>query len=80
MKVKLRFVKNDDENIDVKIIIGQTEKKFNYVEMIRQLYSKETLEPLDFDGEFSVEERESLSNLAQQISEKVNESLHSNES
>jgi len=77
--MKLKFIKNDDENIHVKIIIKQTERDFSYVEMIKQLYAKETLEPSEFNGDFSEEEQGSLISLVQQISDKVNEKLLYNE-
>ena len=72
--MKLKFIRIDNDNIDVKIRKNaHGEEDFTYVAMIKRLYNKEQLEVPEFQGEFTEEEQKSLISLAQQISEKINQ-------
>jgi len=68
--MKIKFVK-DSESIDVFLLNsdGSTDD-FSYVEMVNRLYQDKNMETPDFEGEFSVPERESISSLFSGISRK----------
>lgn len=69
--MKLKFYKEEDNDY-VKIITQDgNELEFDYIEMIRHIFSDKKIEEADIDDQYSEEEANSIKTLISDISETV---------
>ena len=71
--MKLVFSKNDQLEISVIQKDGDSEKEFNYVDMIKNLINVKSLEESEMIGDFSESEKDSIISMIEHINSKVAE-------
>ena len=71
--MKLRFYKDDQQNLIVKITENQIEKDFSYVDMIKSLSVKNKFEPSEFSADVSEEEQIKINTMLATINNKITE-------
>ncbi|MBN1632425.1 MAG: hypothetical protein JW990_21920 [Thermoleophilia bacterium] len=73
MKMKLIFRKSDEEQISVWQSADGEEKKFSYSEMINTLIRSGELESPETIGDFTEDEKKSISSMVERINAVLNE-------
>lgn len=73
--MKLKFNKNEQGDIEVKIEINNNLITFNYIDMLNLLLKENKIEDSDY-GNLDVEEQELLKHMLQKISKTVQEGLN----
>jgi len=71
--MKIRFKKNDENEVSVVEIEDDKEIEFKYINMIKKLINKDKLEEPTTQGEFSDAEVESMRRMANLINQEVDE-------
>jgi hypothetical protein len=71
--MKIRFKKNDENEVSMVEIEDDKEIEFKYVNMIKKLINKDKLEEPTTQGEFSDAEVESIRRMANLINQEVDE-------
>lgn len=66
MKWKFRKEENDI-SVSVLYFGEETEHKFSYVDMVKKLYTKEKIESVEYEGDFSETEKKSIEELRNKI-------------
>jgi len=67
--MKLKFRKDESQNISVVQQADGSEHSFSYVEMIKHLISFGKLVEPEFDGDFTDAEKESVASMSKYINE-----------
>jgi hypothetical protein len=69
--VKLKFYKDEIKNRVSILTKEETELEFDYVEMIKQIYTDKSIDQPEVSDEFSEEEQESIQSLITDISDSI---------
>ena len=66
------ILRKENNEYSIKIKKGEEEEKdFSYIEMIKELYENKELEPIEYEGQFSQSEKESVDELISDINRHV---------
>ncbi|WP_353411377.1 hypothetical protein [Arenicella sp. 4NH20-0111] len=71
--MKLKFKKDEFQNISVVHQLDNGECSFSYVEMIKHLISFGNIVEPEFDGDFTDAEKESVASMSKYINEAMTE-------
>lgn len=69
--MKLKFYKDEIKNRVSILTKEKTELEFDYVEMIKQIYTDKSIDQPEVSDEFSEEEQESIQSLITDISDSI---------
>lgn len=69
--MKLKFYKDEIKNRVSILTKEETELEFDYVEMIKQIYTDKSIDQPEVSDEFSEEEQESIQSLITDISDSI---------
>ena len=69
--MKLKFYKDEIKNRVSILTKEETELEFDYVEMIKQIYTDKPIDQPEVSDEFSEEEQESIQSLITDISDSI---------
>lgn len=69
--MKLKFYKDESKNLVSILTKEETELEFDYVEMIKQIYTDKSIDQPEVSDEFSEEEQESIQSLITDISDSI---------
>lgn len=69
--MKLKFYKDEIKNRVSILTKEETELEFDYVEMIKQIYTDKSIDQPEVSDEFSEEEQESIQSLIIDISDSI---------
>lgn len=69
--MKLKFFKDEIKNRVSILTKEETELEFDYVEMIKQIYTDKSIDQPEVSDEFSEEEQESIQSLITDISDSI---------
>lgn len=69
--MKLKFYKDEIKNRVSILTKEETELEFDYVEMIKQIYTDKSMDQPEVSDEFSEEEQESIQSLITDISDSI---------
>ena len=69
--MKLKFFKNEETDIIVKLLLEEYEQDFDYIKMIEYLYNQNVLEEPVFDDQITEEERVKINQMISKITEVV---------
>lgn len=69
--MKLKFMRQEDGEVEVKTIVGSSEIEFDYVKMLEYLLSDGQMGEPALVGEFSEEERKSIFRMVDFINQKI---------
>jgi hypothetical protein len=61
--MNLKFIKNDNEELQVFIKTQGDEKKFNYIDMIQTIYKERNMDDPEFEGNILDKEKEIIKNM-----------------
>ena len=66
------ILRKENDECSIKVKSDGDEIPFSYIEMIKDLYENKNLEAVEYDGDFSETEKESIDSLVNDINEHVN--------
>lgn len=73
------ILKKENDECSIKAKSDDGEIPFSYIEMIKELYENKKLEAVEYDGDFSETEKESVDFLVNDINEHVRNFFENNE-
>lgn len=71
--MKLKFKKNNDQDISVVHVTDDGERSYSYVEMIQHLVAMGTMVEPEFEGDFTDAEKNSAASMSTHINEALAE-------